>query len=453
MHQSRRGLCWAFSFLAVGMLVFGADVRKADAVPSYARQTGLACNGCHTNPPELNAAGRRFKLLGYTDRAQDTATVSNEPGKKHSGLDLLKSLPLSVMFDTSFTSTNTPQQGTQNGTFEFPQQASLFLAGGFSAHLGSFIQVTYTAQDNHFGMDNAEVRYANTTKLGGKDLVYGFTINNNPTVEDLWNSTPVWGYPWISSASAPTPTAAPIIQSLGQDVAGLGGYGMWSEHLYLAAAIYRTDHIGSPQPNSGEGFGINIRGVAPYWRAAWQQSFGSDTYLEVGTFGMHVDSTPNGVVGLQDTFTDWAVDAQLDQTLFVRDVLSIRASYTHESSNLAATLDQGGAAAAGHTLKSVAVNAGYHFGNQVSATLGWFDVTGTADPQLFPPGALSGSANGSPNSTGYIANLSWWPIQNAQLGVQYTAYTRFNGAGTNYDGAGRNASANNTFYVLARFIF
>ena len=166
MNQSRRGLCWVFSFLAVGMLLFGADARKADAVPSYARQTGLACNGCHTNPPELNAAGRRFKLLGYTDRAQDTAAVTNEPGKKHSGLDILKSLPLSVMFDTSFTSLNTPQQGTQNGTFEFPQQASLFLAGGFSAHLGSFIQVTYTAQDNHFGMDNAEIRYANTTSGG-----------------------------------------------------------------------------------------------------------------------------------------------------------------------------------------------------------------------------------------------------------------------------------------------
>ena len=44
-------------------------------------------------------------------------------------------------------------------------------------------------------------------------------------------------------------------------------------------------------------------------------------------------------------------------------------------------------------------------------------------------------------------------MQNLQLGVQYTGYTRFNGAMTNYDGAGRNASGNNTFYLLARFIF
>jgi DNA invertase Pin-like site-specific DNA recombinase len=37
--------------------------------------------------------------------------------------------------------------------------------------------------------------------------------------------------------------------------------------------------------------------------------------------------------------------------------------------------------------------------------------------------------------------------------VQYTAYTRFNGGSTNYDGSGRNASGNNTVYLLARFVF
>ena len=39
--------------------------RYAEAVPSFARQTGLSCNVCHTNPPELTAFGRDFKLRGY----------------------------------------------------------------------------------------------------------------------------------------------------------------------------------------------------------------------------------------------------------------------------------------------------------------------------------------------------------------------------------------------------
>jgi len=51
------------------LLFVGAlDPPKVEAVPSYARQTGLACSGCHYAPPELNPAGRRFKLLGYVDR-------------------------------------------------------------------------------------------------------------------------------------------------------------------------------------------------------------------------------------------------------------------------------------------------------------------------------------------------------------------------------------------------
>jgi hypothetical protein len=44
-------------------------------------------------------------------------------------------------------------------------------------------------------------------------------------------------------------------------------------------------------------------------------------------------------------------------------------------------------------------------------------------------------------------------MQNIQLGAQYIGYTRFNGAATDYDGAGRNASGNNTVYLLVRFIF
>ncbi|MGA7896121.1 MAG: hypothetical protein WCA49_23095, partial [Candidatus Sulfotelmatobacter sp.] len=58
-----------------GLLCLSAvNPPSAMAVPSYARQTGLACSGCHYTPPELNPAGRRFKLLGYVDRGDQTKT-------------------------------------------------------------------------------------------------------------------------------------------------------------------------------------------------------------------------------------------------------------------------------------------------------------------------------------------------------------------------------------------
>ena len=425
---------------------------KAVAVPSYARQTGLACSGCHYNPPELNPAGRRFKLLGYVDRGDQTPVVKSDAAKEHAPLDLLASLPLSVMLDTSFTSIKSTVPATQNGTFEFPQDISLFLSGAWTTHVGSFVQVTYDTQDDHFTSDNTDIRYAKTTKLSDKEFVWGLDLNNNPTVEDLWNSTPAWGFPWNASDFALTPAASPIINGgLAQDVAGFGAYAMWDNHLYLDFAGYRSEHVGGPQPNPGSG-GINIRGLAPYWRAAWQSGTAT-TQWEIGTYGIHLQSTPNAITGPEDSYTDWAFDTQVDRTFFRREVLSLRGTYIHEKTDLIASFASGAASLRNNHLNTVMANAEWHFGNRASATFGWFDTSGTVDTLLFKPGAVSGSANGNPKNDGYIANFSFWPWQNLQLAAQYTGYTRFNGAGTNYDGSGRNASGNNVIYLNARFLF
>ena len=98
----------------------------AKALPSYARQTGLPCSGCHTTPPELNASGRLFKLLAYSDRSENSITAPSD--KRRSGLNMLEFLPLSAFLETSLTSTKAPQPGTQNWNFEFPQDISLYLA-------------------------------------------------------------------------------------------------------------------------------------------------------------------------------------------------------------------------------------------------------------------------------------------------------------------------------------
>jgi hypothetical protein len=426
---------------------------KVEAVPSYARQTGLACSGCHYTPPELNPAGRRFKLTGYVDRADETKVVKTEGGKKRAGLDLLASLPLSVMLDTSFTSIKSPVPATQNGSFEMPQDISLFLSGAWTSHVGSFLQVTYDTQADHFSMDNTDIRYANTTKVGGKELVYGLDLNNNPTVEDLWNSTPAWSYPWIASDWAPTPNASPIINgSLAQDVGGIGAYGMWNNHLYFDAHLYRSEHVGTTQPFTATPGLTTIRGVAPYWRVAWQQLTGKTQY-EFGGYGMHMQATPNDIAGPKDAYTDAAFDTQIDRTMFRTDVLSFRATYIRENNNLLASVATGAANQATHHLNTVLANAEYHIGNKYTGTLGWFNTTGTSDVLLFPPGAVSASSPSGGNFNGYIANFTYWPWQNLLLGFQYTGYTRFNGAQNNYDGAGRNASSNNTVYLDAKIIF
>jgi len=447
--MDRRRVLLFFSLMLLFLAVVSPP--SALAVPSYARQTGLACSGCHYAPPELNPAGRRFKLLGYVDRADETKVVKADPGKKRAALDLLSSLPLSVMLETSFTSLKSPIPTTENGSFEFPQDISLFLSGAWTSNVGSFLQVTYDTKDDHFTSDNTDIRFADKTKWGGKELVYGLDLNNNPTVQDLWNSTPAWGFPWIASDFAPTPTATPIINgALAQDVAGFGGYAMWNSHLYVDAAIYRSEHVGGPQPNPGSIATYNIRGVAPYWRVAWQESTGTTQY-EIGSYGMHMRSTPPTPLGIvpgpRDEYTDYAFDTQIDRTLFRTDVLSFRGTFIHENSDLLAS------GFGSNHLNTVLANAEYHFGNRYTGTFGVFNTGGTVNANLYGPAAVTGSANGDPRGAGYIANVSYWPWQNLQLAAQYIAYTRFNGGSTNYDGAGRNASANNTIYLDAKIIF
>jgi hypothetical protein len=130
------------------------------------------------------------------------------------------------------------------------------------------------------------------------------------------------------------------------------------------------------------------------------------------------------------------------------DVLSIRGTYIRENSSLDASAAIGAAGFVSHHLNTVQGEAEYHFGNRVSTTAGLFSITGTADAAIFSP-----SANGSPESRGYLFNVAWWPQQNIGLTAQYTGYTRFNGSSMNYDLAGRNANGNNSIYLEARFVF
>ena len=47
----------------------------------------------------------------------------------------------------------------------FLSKLRYFLAGAWATHVGSFVQVTYNSQRDHFTWDNSDIRYANATKL------------------------------------------------------------------------------------------------------------------------------------------------------------------------------------------------------------------------------------------------------------------------------------------------
>jgi hypothetical protein len=174
--------------------------QESQALPSYARQTGLGCGVCHTEFPQLTPFGRRFKIGGYTLRKPEEKRIDGTPGTPGSLGTPDWELPFSAQTIVSFTHTATDMNTVgsapylqPNNNLEF-QSASLFYGGAVTDHIGAYIQGSYNAQGfgppnaHLYTWDNLDLRYANTTNIGGMPVVHGITANNNPTVQDPWNS-------------------------------------------------------------------------------------------------------------------------------------------------------------------------------------------------------------------------------------------------------------------------
>jgi hypothetical protein len=425
--------CIFISFLMI-LLVTGNCI----AVPSYSRQTKMSCSACHTFFPELTAFGRQFKLNGYT--ITNIETIQAPVDSVRNKLNLLTTPPIAGMIMSSFTVINKKLNDVQNFNVEFPQQLSLFYSGQITPHLGTFVQLTYDPQGGSIGMDNIDIRYARNVQIGNKTWVYGLTLNNNPTVQDIWNTVPAWHYPYGSSGVAPSPDAATLIDGgLSQQVAGLGTYGMINNLIYYEASFYRSAPQGAVNPPDTSSKNT-ISGVAPYWRLAIHRHF-SNHYLMIGTFGMSANLFPAGTTGSKDKYTDFGVDLQYELALAKANI-SVHASLIRENRKLNATILSGGTDEVKSGLKTFRIDGNLFFINGPGLTLGYFNTSGDKD------NALYGTPNGKPDSDGTFMEISFLPWYNTKFSIQYVMYNNFNGLGLNYDGNGRNASQNNTLYCL-----
>jgi hypothetical protein len=432
----------------------------ARAVPNYAIQTGQPCTTCHIGAygPQLTAFGRAFKIGGYTQTGGDGGN----------------SVPISVMLQSSYSNT-TKGQGSPaannygaNGNFAM-DQISVFTGGRITDYLGAFVQGTFNGIASTFHLDNTDIRLTTPLSVGDTELRVGLDINNNPTVQDPFNSTYAWGYPYVSSALVPTPTAQPLLAGgLAGNSLGATLYAWYDRSLYLEAGLYNTFGP-SLLSYTGNGYGPGATAApAPYARAAYEWNWNGQS-AHIGGIFLHSNINPavstfasNGSNG-QDSYTDYAADGGYQWIGDGTNIVSVLGIIDHEDQKLSSSLATGAAGQAGHTLNQVRLNASYYYQQTYGATLGWQKTWGTADPLLYAPAAVTGSANGKPNSNAFIFEADYVPFGksdsrfgpwvNLKLGVQYTMYTQFNGGTSNYDGSGRAASDNNSLYVFAWMIF
>jgi hypothetical protein len=495
--------------------------QTAKALPSFARQTGQPCGTCHTDYPGLTPYGRLFKLNGYTTGGgkfrttlfpswkdptnalaayakktdDQSTTLSGQPDTSNIWVP-----PVSMMAIYGYTHTQadqpmgSPYHANDNANL---QQLSFFYGGAITDHIGLFSQFTYanapyggSAIDPTTGQpvvnqeqcvncewswDNIDLRYANTGKVGDMDIVYGITANNNPTVQDPWNTTPAWGFPYNVSNIAdgcctPATGGYTLLDGLAQLVGGAGAYAFINNLVYLELSVYRTlDFKTLPKlgANSFDLPGQSV-GVMPYWRAAIEPHWGRN-WFEFGTFGMVARFHPwTGATTTGDPDTGYFIDQVFPQTDRYTDIgfdsqyqyqgdnywFTLRGTYIHENQNLNASFVNGaGPANPTDTLNSLKAYASLAYGddNRIVLSGQYFDIWGTSDPGLY---ASDINPNGSPNSDGFIAEIAYipfinstapiWPWANMRLGLQYTYYDKFNGTTV-------NAHDNNSLFAYVWF--
>jgi hypothetical protein len=474
--------------LAISLLLL--PFQNALATTGFARQTGEPCSACHMQSygPWLTQYGQKFKLDGY---------VAGKP--QTNLLDALKPFSLEVI--GSLTNT---QKDVAPGTYYDNKSGqskannnavndwtALYYTGRVIDKVGAYLQLNLNPQVGHStSLAMADIRYANHAAFNGNELTYGITLNNAPTMSDSWMSSYAWMYPYTQSPVTVKPAAQPWLQSLmaGANTAGATVYTMINNHLYLEAggytsqASYMAQGLGvwnsgsqSSLPQSGL-----IDGGAPYWRTFLQHSTGPHQMM-IGTYGLIAKVIPFYTYGSgADSYQEYNVDTNYSYMMDDDNMFMAMARFTRDDMQMGASQSLGAATNSNNYLNSVMIMGMWTYQQTYNLTVGWNNISGSADMLLYNGAgnnigntgglpsygnvsAVTGSNTGSPNTNSLLFQADYVPFGkghssldrfvNLRLSMQYWAYTQFNGGYSNYDGNGRSPEANNTLYFSGNMMF
>lgn len=369
----------------------------------------------------------------------------------------------------------------------------------------------------HSAADYVDLRYADRLIDADRDLIFGVSLNNRPTGTDPSSAAPAWMQyvPGTSVSSRFAIDANGPYNLYTNNLAGINLYMFLNRAFYAELGFYQTANrwksfltSGTPDANTP-----HLQGSNPYWRLAYSHEWGPHNIL-AGTTGMIVkqydnpSDTSNGTT-VSRTKTI-GLDAQY-QYLLDPHTVTAQLAYQRQTATLSASAQAANAAnwAAGgagagfvDALNNPIVNAGgnpvapvdangnpiaylpntsnttnvfraklsYIYKATYGGSISFFNRSGTTNPAnmqtvRFDPTntavnspidstvRVTGNVSGNPAMRGFTYEAFWMPVQYVRIGAQYTMYSKYNGAATNYDGRGRDAKDNNTllFYVWGAY--
>ncbi len=155
--------------------VSAAMITDAQAIPAFARQTGMACVSCHAGSfPALNAFGRAFLSSSYTMRGA-APLVEGEDLSIPADLKMSLVTKLRYQMDSS----------RARGEFQWPDEAGLLVGGRMAENIGGMAELDMKAADADNNFANMKVSFNVTPNvtavLWGTDGLgpgYGFELMN-----------------------------------------------------------------------------------------------------------------------------------------------------------------------------------------------------------------------------------------------------------------------------------
>ncbi len=272
------------SFLLVSFLLLFGITQSAQAVPGFARQTGLECMMCHTqNQTKLNGFGRQFARSGYT-MSTESGAQSLIDGEAI-GLGIPMVLNMSLMLKARYDKSDGAINGKGNvlettdgeiesnrGMYEIFKTSTINLAGRVADNVGTLIE--FRAKEGK-AILAGKVVAAFETGEGYTGLSFFSTNNYGPFSGMESYNTGL--YKPLRQFENHKLTNAAQATDLGSGPATGAQVYYGGDHLFATLGVYVPAH-------NSDGIDIGYS-MIPFARLAYEQPIG-DMTLILGAYGI-----------------------------------------------------------------------------------------------------------------------------------------------------------------------